>query len=124
MAQRRAVSIGSTVFDYKLYIIENDEPNNINTEVSTTEAQMHVIWQAEMLTPYITLTSKEHGWIKQATKDALISQYSLLETTFILSYDDGTTDNVRFAQEKGISFVPLSEGCDIYTTQINLAKVL
>jgi len=124
MANKRAVSIGAVTFEHKLHVIELNKPNDVNAEVAITEAQMHVIWQAEMLTPYITLTSMQYGWLTQANKDTLRDQYSMLDTTFTLSYDDGTSDQVRFAQELGMSFTPLSEGCNIYTGEINLAKVL
>lgn len=124
MAQKRAVSLGNTTFNRKLYVSELDEPNNIQSEVNITEAGIHVVWQNEILTPYITLVSREHGWLDQATKDSILADYGVLGTSFVLTYDDGSTDDVRFAHEKGISFTAVIEGCEPYTTQINLAKVI
>lgn len=124
MAQKRAVSIGATSFTYKLYVSELDAPNNIQSEVSLSESGVHIIWQSEVLTPYITLVSKEHGWLTQTDKDAILVMYNLFESTFTLTYDDASTDAVRFAHERGIVFTPIIEGSDKYTVQINLAKVM
>ena len=124
MAQKRAISIGGTTFKYKLYVAELDAPNNIQSEVNISESGVHIIWQSEIQTPYITLLSKEHGWIEQDIKDAILAMYAQYESIFTVTYDDATTDEVRFAHERGISFTPHTEGCDIYTAQINLAVVI
>ncbi len=124
MAQKRAVSIDAVTFDYKLYVSELNAPDNILSEVNISESGMHIVWQSEIQTPYITLVSKEHGWIYQDTKDALLAQYAQLGTTFLLTYDDASTDTVRFAHEKGIVFIPLYEGACIYTAEINLAVII
>ena len=122
--QKRAISIGSVIFDYTLHIAELNAPVNIKTEVNVSESGMHIVWQSDILTPYITLESQNHGWLSQDNKDEILSQYALLETTFVLTYSDETTDTVRFAHEKGIVFKPLFEGSNIYTAEINLALVI
>ncbi len=124
MANKRAVSLGGVVFDYKLYVLQLDAPEDILSEVAITEAGVHAVWQNKVLTPYITLSSKQHGWLSQSVKDSIIALYEQLDTTFTLEYDDGSTDEVRFAHENGISFTPLNEGCNVFLGQINLAKVV
>ena len=124
MAQKRAVSIGGVVFGHKMYMLELDEPSNIVSEVAISEAGTHIVWQSEILTPYITLESREQGWIEQAEKDLIMELYSQFEATFVLVFDDESEENVRFAHEKGIPFTPISEGSSIYTAQISLAVVL
>jgi len=124
MANKRAVSLGGITFDYKMYYKELDEPNNIQSEIELSESGVHLIWQSEILTPYITLESKTHGWLTQSTKDALFALYGQFESIYTLVFDDGSTEDVRFAHERGISFTPVVEGCDTFTAQINLAKVI
>lgn len=124
MADKRAIGIDSVVFDHKLFYLELDEPNDIECEVETTATGTQVVWQREILTPYITLSSKQNGWLGHDTKTAIMSLYRQLDTTFTLYFDDGSTEDVRFAHEKQITFTPLNEGCDTYTAQINLAKVI
>lgn len=124
MAQKKAIQLDSIVFDHSLFIEEEDAPNNIQSEVNLTESGVHVVWQSEIKTPYITLISKNHGWLKQSTKDAIMALYNQYESTFVVTYDDLSTDTVRFAHERGLSFTPIFEGSEHYTTQINLAKVI
>ena len=124
MAQKRVISIGSTTLNRSLYVEELDKPNNIQSEVNMSESGIHLVWQMEIQTPYITLVSKQSGWLDQETKDALMAQYALLETSFVLTYSDLSTDNVRFAHERGISFDAVIEGSEPYSVKINLAKVI
>ncbi len=124
MAEKRAVSIGGVTFDFKLHYLELDEPNDIQSEASISESGVHIVWQNKIQTPYITLSSKDYGWVYQSTKDAILALYEALDTTYTLSFDDGSSETVRFAHERGINFTPHFEGCDTYTAQINLAKVI
>ncbi len=124
MAQKRAESIDATLFEHKMYVKENDAPDTILSEVNMSESGMHIVWQSEIQTPYITLESRKQGWIDQETKDALLVQYALLGNTFTLTYDDNSTDDIRFAHEKGIVFTPLFEGSNRYTVVLHLAVVI
>ena len=125
MANKRAVSLGGVVFDYKLFYLEIDEPNHIQTESELSESGVHLVWEAEIFSPYMTLSSKDNGWITQPIKEALILLYSQLQGIHTLVFDDSSSIRVRFAREKGsISFSPLSEGSEIYLTEIPLAVVV
>lgn len=124
MAQKKVKKIGTIVLEYNLHIQELDAPDNILTEMNMSEGGTHIIWTKAILTPYITLYSGEHGWISQTNKDAIMALYNVLESTITITYTDNTTESVRFAHEKGISFNPTYEGSDDYTATINLAKVI
>ena len=124
MAQIRAKSLGGVTFDYPLHIFELDNPENILTEQMISATGEHIVWNKEILTPYITLNSKEEGWVHQLNKDSLFCMYSLLETTFTLTYTDDTTETVRIAHEKDFNFDPLYEGSEWYSVTLSLAKVL
>lgn len=124
MADARAKSLGLVTFDHTLHMQENLSPNSVMSEVMMSAGGAHIVYQAEIKTPYITLVSRKHGWLKEDTKNALIELYNQLNTTFTLTYSDDSTDLVRFAHEKGISFDPVSESSEYFFATINLAKVI
>ncbi len=125
MAQKRVVSIGNVTFPYKMYVLELDTPKAMRSEVNVSESGLDIVWQAPILTPAITIVSKQQGWITQDVKDDLIAQHALFETTFVLTYDDASTDTVRYAHEKELmKFTPLFEGSDRYTAEMAFAVVI
>ena len=123
---KRAVSLGGIVFDYRLHYKEINSPEDIDAEVATSESGIHLVWEREIQTPYITLESLSNGWIRQNTKDALMAIRSQIGATFTLVFDDSSTETVRFAHERnnGIIFTPHHDGCTDYNVQIFLAKVI
>lgn len=118
----KAKSIGGTDFLYQLWVEEFEKPDNVKGEMVMSAAGSHITYASDITTPYITLVSKEQGWLDELDVAALKTQYAQLGTTFTLTYSDDTTETVRFAHEKGISFTPLYEGSCYYRTTINLAK--
>lgn len=116
-------SLGTTTFLYNLWVEEFESPGNIAGEMVMSSTGSHITYTSEILTPYITLVSKEQGWLSAANIAALKTQYASLGTTYTLTYDNNTTDTVRFAHEKGMTFTPLYEGSIYYRVTINLAKV-
>lgn len=121
---RRAKQLGTVVFGMNtLFIREEMDDASVMSEVVMSAAGTHIVYEAEILTPYITLDSKQYGWVTEAQRAELVSMRKQLDTTFTLTYDDDTTETVRFAKEKKMVLTPLYEGSDKYTAVIPLAKV-
>jgi uncharacterized membrane protein len=121
--KKKAIQLGSIKFDSPLWVLEYETPSDISASMVMTAANTHVVYESEINTPYITLISKANGWIEETTKNDILALYSDLSVTdLVLTYSDTSTDTVRIAREKGITFAPIYEGACVYTTTINLAK--
>lgn len=121
---KKVKQINTIVLLHQLWIKEEEEPNTVISEVALSGAGTHVVFQAVMNTPYITLISKEYGWLSEDNMNDLKILYNQLGATFDITYSDDTTDTVRVAHEKGIVFTPIYEGACYFSVTINLAKVL
>lgn len=119
----KALSVGTTTFLYELWVEEFEKPADIQGEMVMSAAGSHIVYASDISTPYITLVAKEHGWLSEANVAALKVQYASLGSTYTLTYKGATTDTVRFAHERGITFTPLYEGACYYRATIHLAKV-
>lgn len=120
----RATQISTTEFLYPMWVKELKNPNTMMGDMEMSVAGTHIVYQAQIHTPYITLESRESGWLNETNMTELIALYNQLDTTFTLTYSDASTDTVRFAHEKGIIFKPTHEGSCYYYATINLAKVV
>ncbi len=120
----RAKKIGTETFAYPLWVAEFEKPADVMSEMRMSASGKHIVYAKRIQTPYITLVSKEYGWLTEANVAALKAQFEVIDgTTYTLTYDDDTTETVRYAHEKGIEFTPLYEGACWYTATINLAVV-
>ena len=121
---KKATQIHTTVFMHPLWVNEFENPNTVMGEMVMSAGGTHIVYQAPIYTPYITLVSRDSGWLNVDNMAEVKAYYEQLDTTFTLTYDDLSTETVRFAHEKGIVFTPTYEGsCHFYAT-INLAKVV
>ena len=118
----KAKSLGSVTFLYELWVAEFEAPDNVMSEMRMSAAGSHVVYEAAIETPYITLVSKENGWLNEQNVSDLKTSWADLGATLTLTYDDDTTETVRMAREKELVFTPLYEGACYYTAQIPLAK--
>lgn len=122
----RVKQLGSVIFTYNSLFVEEDEkPNTVLSEVRMSGAGTHIVWEAPINTPYLTLNSKENSWVTKDQKNALMAMWDSLGATYSVIYDDDNTDTVRFAREKiaRFQFVPLYEGSTLYRATIPLAKI-
>lgn len=120
----RAKSLSGIEFTHNtLFIQEEFEKDNIMSEMYMSAAGTHIVYEAPINTPYITLDSKEHGYILDDQKDLLEAMWVNIGTTYVLEFDDLSTINVRFAREKKMTFNPLFEGSKKYRAIIPLAKI-
>ncbi len=118
--------LGTIVFDHNyIHINEDSAPATVMSETSMSMAGTHIVFEAEIFTPYITLDSQQDSWITDIQKAQLETMWGQLGSTWTLTYDDDSTETVRMAREKQISFTPLFEGgCEYFRVVIPLAKML
>lgn len=120
----RVKKLGNVEFTTNpLFVAEDDQPADIMSTMRMAADGSHVVFAQKIVTPYITLESRENGWIDDAQRLELLGMREQLGSTWELEYTDGTTETVRIAVEKQMSFTPLWEGCDHYTAVIPLAKI-
>lgn len=121
---KRAKQLGTVTFDMNSFFIEEEfEPDNVLSETFMSAAGTHIVYEAPIHTPYITLTSGEYGRVTEAQRDAIMTMYASIGTTYTLTYKDDSTVTVRFAREKKPSFTPLFEGSTKFKAVIPLAKI-
>ena len=120
---KRAKQLVAVVFDMNsLFIREEMSPGDIMCETVMSADGTHIVYVAKINTPYITLDSKQYGWVTEQQVDDIKAMWAQMGATFTLTYDDGSTDEVRMAHEKQLAFTPLYEGADKYTAVIPLSK--
>ena len=124
---KRAKQLGSVVFGLNtLFVQEEMSDDSIMGETAMSAAGTHIVFEAAIATPYITLDSQRYGWILDAQRVALMAMWQDIGATLTLTYDDNSTETVRMAREKKnlFKFTPLYEGSKKYTVIVPLAKVL
>jgi hypothetical protein len=120
---KRVKKLGAVEFKWgSLFVQEEMETNDVMGEMVMSAAGTHIVYGAIIHTPYITLDSFEHGWIDDADREAITAMWRDFETPQIITYTDDTTEEVRMAIEKQLSFKPLFEGACVFTAIIPLAK--
>ena len=122
---KRARKLGNVEFTLNsLFIREQMQPDSKISEMQMSAAGTHIVYMADIATPYITLDSMQYGWIDDTQREELLSMWAAQDdtVTYVLTYDDNSTEIVRMAVEKEIVFTPLFEGACIYTAVIPLAK--
>lgn len=120
----RAISLGSVEFLYPLWVKEAEEPSSVITKVYMNALGGHIVYNKPIITPYMTLVSKDYALLSEDNINMLNSMYWDLSTeTYPLSLDSGQVITVRLAREKQMTFVPLWEGKKKYKVKIPLAEV-
>lgn len=120
----RVKRLGNVMFEMNpLFVKEDDAPDDLIGMMRMAADGSHVVFAQKIITPYITLESRENGWLDDTQRLALLAMREQLGNTWELEYVDGSTETVRIAMEKQMSFTPLWEGCDHYTAVIPLAKI-
>lgn len=120
----RASQLGSVTFDFNtLFIQEEYVPNAVMGDSIKSAAGTDIVYSALDNTPTITLDSKDNGIIEEADRVALIAMWKTINTTYTLTYDNSTTETVRFRHEAPPQFSELWEGACRFLAVIPLAKV-
>lgn len=122
---KRAKQLDTIVFSYNtLHIVEEAEGAEVIAESKMSAGGSHIVFEALVVTPYITLTSGEHSWVTEDDITALKALWVQIGATFTLTYDDDSTETVRMAKEKKMEFTPIFEGSNLYIATIPLAKFI
>lgn len=123
---KRVKQFGSVTFGRNtLFVREFEEGAGVIAEARKSAAGTDIVFVAADNTPARTLDGKRYGVIDETQRETLMSMFASLGTTYTLTYDDDSTETVRFAHERASQFklTPLYEGSKKFTVVIPLAKV-
>ena len=123
MEKRRALSLDSVIFDHPLYVKEYETPDNFMAENRRSSAGTDIAYVARIHTPAITLISKKSGWLDVTTVDALRIIFNSIGVVHTLTYEDGTTEQVRVAHERKPVYTELFECSENFLVTLPLAKI-
>ncbi|RLA76696.1 MAG: hypothetical protein DRG30_02200 [Epsilonproteobacteria bacterium] len=121
-----AKSLGAVEFDTPIFISETDTPNTTLGEEYMSAGGTYIAFESAIHTPYITLLSRGDSSevVDNDKKAELIAMWEQLDTSFLLTYSDDTTDNVRMVKGEGnLVFTPLFGGACQSRVLIKLAKI-
>ena len=120
----RGKQIGAVTFDTNtLFIQEQLSPNGMIGKDYKSAAGTDISYSATDHNPTITLDSQQNGLLTEAQCDTIATMYQAIDTTYTLTYDDDTTDTVRFRHDKRPTFVALFEGSCQFRCVIYLSLV-
>ncbi len=123
----RAVSLGGIKFDYPLFIKEEFSLKDVKGKAFNTLNGGIIVYETPKRNNanYITLESKENGWIKKDTLKQIVTLLDDLGVEADLELIDGNTLKVRPALEKGdvIKVDGLYENSEWCRVEIALCRV-
>lgn len=125
----RIIQIGDVVLDYGLWWREVDSAVAVTAEIEKTiDGALIVFEQPNRISAQnVTAESRDDGWQKKVTKDALVTLAdNSMGVIIAIQLDNLSTFDVRFAYEtKGgaVQFEPLYDGSSWYKGTIYMAKV-
>jgi len=120
---KRVKSLGSVIFNTNtLFIQEEFTNNNLLAEARVSAAGTRVEYVALNNSPDITIQSLENGWIDEVQRQAITAMFLSIDSTFLLKYNDDSTDTIRFKHDAPPIFTQLFEGAEMYTATIFLIK--
>ncbi len=122
---KRAIQLGTVVFKpNSLFILEEFIPSNRPAKNYESAANTDIYFVATDVTPEITLLSKEYGVLTDQQRRTLLDMYEDTTQTYTLTYNDATTDIVRFRWSEPLVFTETYEGSCHYRVTLPLAKTL
>ena len=120
---KKVKQIGDIVLYKPLFVKEFYEPNELMGEMVMSAEGTHIVYSADIQTPYITLeTRSDSGWLDDDNVTALKAIWSDI-TPITIIYDDDKTDTVRTAHEKQPVYAETSLGACYYNVILPLARV-
>ena len=103
-----------------LFVLEEESPTDILSSMTLSASGDHIVYEKRIRTPYITLETRANGWLSETQVRDLIALSRNAGAEYEIEYDDNTTQKVRIANEKRLSFQPLFEGSCDYVGTITL----
>jgi len=123
----RAVSLGGIDFDYPLFIKEEFNLKDVKGKAFNTLNGGIIVYEAPKRNnaDYITLQSKESGWMSKNTLSNIVTLLDDLDVEADLELEDGSTIKVRPALEKGevIKVDGIYENSGWFRVEIALCRV-
>ncbi|RLC81299.1 MAG: hypothetical protein DRI61_04155 [Chloroflexi bacterium] len=126
---KRVVRIGHVNLSNPLWVEESLKATKNTASAKRTVAGAMVIYEMSnrYSALYITLDSRNYGWLKTDDVNALIGLAdSSLGQQVEIEYRDGSTEMARFAYEQAngaVQATPLFDGANWYKVKIYMAKV-
>jgi len=117
---KRVIRLDTIEFYPPLFVLEEESPTDIQSSMTVSASGTHIVYVKQIVTPYITLETRESGWLSEAQVIGLIELSRDLAAEYEIEYTDNTTQKVRIANEKRMTFSPLFEGSCDYTGIITL----
>jgi len=123
----RAVNLGGIEFDNPLFIKEEFNLKDVKGKAFDTLNGGIIVYESVKRTNanYVTLISKESGWIKKETLNDILTLLDDLDVEANLTMEDGSIIKVRPALEKGevIKIEELFENSEWCKVTISLCKI-
>ena len=123
----RVVNLGGIEFDNPLFIKEEFSLKDVKGKAFNTLNGGVIVYESVKRgnANYITLISKESGWIKKETLDNVLTLLDDLNVEVDLTMDNGSVVKVRPALEKDevIKVEELFENSKWYRVEIALCRV-
>lgn len=124
----RAVSLGGILFDEPLWIKEEFNIKYVEGKSFKTINGGIIVYETPKRNnaDYITLISKDSGWIKKETLNKILTLLDDLDVETDLLLDDGNTIKVRPALEKGEVIIAenlVNENSGWYNVTIKLCRI-
>ena len=125
---RRVKKIGDIELDYPLFIKEEFNTIQAKAVTAPTLGGSIVVFESYKRgnANYITLISKESGWIKEETLKKVLTLLDDLDVEVDLTLDDDSTIKVRPALEKGEIikwYDVVNENGGWFKVEINLCRI-
>jgi hypothetical protein len=124
---RKVIKIGDIVLDHPLFIKEEFDVKNVQGTAFDTIGGGKVVFESVKRhnANYYTLTSFENGWLKEDTVRKIIMLADNIGVETTITFDSGSTANVRFAYEKGqiVKAEPIFENSEWFKVEVFLCEV-
>ncbi len=117
----KAKSLGSVVFEYPQEVLREC---SVDGEKVRSAKGTNIVFEARIYTPDITLSSAEDDWLSLDNVSDISLMCEQIATTYLLTYEDDTTEEVMFDHSKTNSFTEIQTGTCFYYGTIPLLKVL
>lgn len=116
----KAKQLGAVTFEYPQEVLREC---SVKGEKVRSASGTNIIFESILYTPDITLSSAEDDWLSLQNVEDLSVMCEQIDTTFTLTYEDDTTEEVMFDHSKSVSFSEIQTGVCFYYGNIPLVKV-
>ena len=116
----KAKQLGAVVFEYPQEVVRECF---VKGEKRVSAAGTKIVYESPMYSPDITLASATDDWLSLNNVNDLTAMCGQINTTFTLTYEDNSTEEVVFDHSKTISFNEIKEGSCFFYGNVSLIKI-